>query len=252
MNQVLLVSLCALLGLSNAATLSSGRIVGGFQIDIAEVPHQVSLQRSGHHFCGGSIISPRWVLTAAHCTVNRDPTAYTVRAGSSDRTDGGVVVNVISVNPHPEYDSDNYNYDFSLLELAESIGFSRSIEAIALPEADEAVEDGVMCTVSGWGDTKNFLETDRLLRAANVPSYNQEQCAKALEKVVPVTEQMICAGYEAGGKDSCQGDSGGPLVADGKLIGVVSWGKGCALPKLPGVYARVSAAREWIREVAQV
>lgn len=177
---------------------------------------------------------------------------YTIRAGSTDRTAGGVVIKVKSVNPHPEYDTENMNNDFSLLELAESIGFSRRIEAIGLPEADETLVDGSMCTVSGWGDTKNFFESDILLRAVNVPSYNQEQCVKDLASVNTITEQMICAGYAAGGKDSCQGDSGGPLVSDGKLVGVVSWGKGCALPNLPGVYARVSSAREWIREVAEV
>lgn len=192
-------------------------------------------------------------MTAAHCTEgNLDPDVYTIRAGSTDRTKGGVVLKVKSVNPHPEYDSENINYDFSLLELAESIGFSRSIEAVSLPEAGESLADGSMCTVSGWGDTRDFLESNIRLRAVNVPSYNQEQCVEALAATSIVTEQMICAGYAAGGKDSCQGDSGGPLVSDGKLVGVVSWGRGCALPNLPGVYARVSSVREWIREVAEV
>nr|ACF72874.2 trypsin [Ochlerotatus taeniorhynchus] len=255
MNQLLILSLCALLGWSNAAALSSlgGRIVGGFQIEISEVPHQVSLQQRGRHFCGGSIISSRWILTAAHCTEeNLNPDAYTIRAGSTDRTDGGQVLKIKSVNPHPLYDSDNINYDFSLLELTESIGFSRSVQAIRLPEADESVADGSMCTVSGWGSTQNYDESNILLRAVNVPSYNQEECKKALASIATVTEQMICAGYAAGGKDSCQGDSGGPLVSDGKLIGVVSWGKGCALANYPGVYARVSSVRGWIQEVAEV
>lgn len=235
----------------SAAVLSSGRIVGGFQIDIAEVPYQVSLQRGGYHFCGGSIISPRWVLTAAHCTEgNSNPSSYTIRAGSSDRTNGGVLLKVKSVIAHPAYDNENLNYDFSLLELAENIGFGRSIQSVSLPEADEISDDGSMCTVSGWGDTLNYIENNIMLRAVNVPSYSQEQCSKALAN--KITEQMICAGYAAGGKDSCQGDSGGPLVSDGKLIGVVSWGKGCARPKLPGVYARVSSVREWIREIAEV
>lgn len=253
MNKSFFIGLFAYVGFASAAAYSSGKIVGGFQIDIAEVPYQVSLQRSGYHFCGGSIIGTQWVLTAAHCVDgNQNPSAYSVRIGSSSHSGGGISIKVRSVISHPDYDGDSYNYDFALLELAESIKYSRLIQQVDLPEAGAEVPDGSMCTVSGWGDTKEWLESSDLLRAVNVPSYNQEACRKALIKVAPVTDQMICAGYAAGGKDSCQGDSGGPLVADGKLIGVVSWGKGCALPNLPGVYARVSTVRSWISDVANI
>ncbi|XP_053682184.1 trypsin 3A1-like [Sabethes cyaneus] len=251
MVKLLFITVFAFLVTANAATLSTGKIVGGFQIDIADVPYQVSLQSGGHHFCGGSIIGSRWVLTAAHCTV-RDPESYTVRVGSTDRADGGVVIKVQSLKPHPQYNEDTFDYDYALLELAESVGYTRRIQSVSLPKAGEAVEDGSMCTVSGWGDTKNYEESSQLLRAVNVPSVNQEKCVSAYASTGAITERMICAGYAAGGKDSCQGDSGGPLVVDGKLVGVVSWGKGCAQPNLPGVYARVSAVRDWIAEVSGV
>uniref|UniRef100_A0AAG5DUS1 Peptidase S1 domain-containing protein n=1 Tax=Anopheles atroparvus TaxID=41427 RepID=A0AAG5DUS1_ANOAO len=102
--------------------------------------------------------------------------------------------------------------------------------------------------VSGWGSTHNPDESALVLRAATVPLANHERCSEVYLGYGGVTESMICAGYEEGGKDSCQGDSGGPLVCAGQLTGVVSWGKGCAEPGYPGVYAKVSEAFEWIEQ----
>lgn len=99
---------------------------------------------------------------------------------------------------------------------------------------------------------KNPGDSRYHLRAAEVPVVNQEACGQAYESFGGITDRMICAGHTEGGKDACQGDSGGPLVAEGKLIGIVSWGYGCARPNYPGVYSRVAVVRDWIRENAGV
>ncbi|XP_055590614.1 trypsin 3A1-like [Uranotaenia lowii] len=253
MTKLLFLALCAVfLAVANARYVSKSKIVGGFQIEIAEVPYQVSLQKNGRHNCGGSIIADRWVLTAAHCVTNRDASLYTVRVGSTDRTDGGELIQVEEVIPHESYNDATADFDFALLLLSEAIGYNDTVQAIELAAVDEVIEDGTMSIVSGWGATHNPEEDNQQLRATNVPTVNQQECVEAYSKIGPVTEQMICAGYKAGGQDSCQGDSGGPLAIDGRLVGVVSWGQGCAEPDLPGVYARVSAVREWIQEVAEV
>uniref|UniRef100_A0A240PM69 trypsin n=1 Tax=Anopheles epiroticus TaxID=199890 RepID=A0A240PM69_9DIPT len=224
------------------------RIVGGFEIDVAETPYQVSLQRNRRHICGGSILSGQWVLTAAHCTDGSTPQRLTVRLGSSLHASGGTIVRVARIIPHPNYNDENIDFDYSLLELASPITFSDVVRPIALPEQDEPVEDGIMTIVSGWGSTKSATESNDVLRAANVPTVSQEECSEAYNQSGGITDQMLCAGYHQGGKDACQGDSGGPLVADGKLIGVVSWGYDCARAGFPGVYARVASVREWLRE----
>lgn len=81
-----------------------------------------------------------------------------------------------------------------------------------------------------------------------VPLIKQEACAAAYENFQQLTERMLCAGIPKGGKDSCQGDSGGPLMVKNQLIGVVSWGKGCARPNYPGVYARLTVLKDWIEK----
>lgn len=182
---------------------------------------------------------------------------------------------------HEYYDDEkeDNDYDFCLLELAKSLTFTKQIQSIALPNENAVIEDGVLCRVSGWGKGKYFFLLKKFeliddspigvtlhsfqwslrLRAANVPIVNIEKCKKEYEVISQnVTDRMICAGYENGGKDSCQGDSGGPLVSfeekssKPQLIGVVSWGYGCAEPKYHGVYARVSSVRSWIEEVTGI
>ncbi|XP_058822831.1 trypsin-1-like [Topomyia yanbarensis] len=234
--------------ISDYKSIAAGkRIVGGFEIDIGDAPHQISLQYLGRHICGGSIISNQWVLTAAHCTFGASASSIRVRVGSSMHASGGKVIAVGRIVQHPQFNYSIIDYDYSLLQLRKAIVLGDNSQAIELPKQDEAIEDGSLCVVSGWGNTQSATESRANLRAAYVPSVNQQECDQSYTNFGGVTDRMICAGFREGGKDSCQGDSGGPLVANGKLVGVVSWGLGCAQPNYPGVYARVAAARDWIR-----
>lgn len=187
-------------------TRQNGRIVGGLPIDIVDAPYQVSLQDRGFHICGGSIIGPNHVLTAAHCTYGASASSFTIRAGSSFYRNGGVTVQVEKIIQHEKFDYYNIDYDFSVLRLAESLNFTDSIKAVQLPEQDEEVEDGSLCFVSGWGTTHNSAQSREKLRAAFVPSVNQDDCAYAYSNFGPITNQMICAGFKKGQIDACQGE----------------------------------------------
>lgn len=186
-----------------------GRIVGGFLIDISQVPWQVSLQTSGRHFCGGSIISDKWLLTAAHCT-NAVPQArsYTVRIGSSENNQGGTLHKVKRIIQHKQFSSRTVDFDFSLLELTQPIQFNETAQPIALPGVQDRVKDNTTCLVSGWGDTKSWSDPRNKLRGAEVPIVNQQKCLKAYRRFGGITPRMVCAGFDKGGKDACQGDSG--------------------------------------------
>ncbi|XP_005175958.3 trypsin-1 [Musca domestica] len=225
-----------------------GRIVGGHRINISDAPHQVSLQTSSH-ICGGSIISKQWILTAAHCTSGKTAKDLKVRLGTSVYLWGGELIQVAEIVQHEQFNTSNIDYDYSLLKLAREIEFDKTKQPAKLPETEgDDTKDGVMCHVTGWGSTQNPFEPRAWLRQTEVPIFNREECFKKYEKFGGVTECMICAGYIEGGKDACQGDSGGPLVTeDGVLVGVVSWGYGCARPEYPGIYSKVSYVRDWIR-----
>ncbi|XP_066995499.1 trypsin-3 [Anabrus simplex] len=128
--------------------------------------------------------------------------------------------------------------------------FGGNIQRIQLPEPDDVFEEGSNVSVSGWGFTQagNWSSLPDVLRVGYVPLVSQETCEKDHGSQGKIDDTMICAGYLAtGGVDSCRGDSGGPLEMDGILIGIVSWGRGCGLPNLPGVYTNVAKFREWIR-----
>ncbi|XP_058447346.1 trypsin-1-like isoform X2 [Malaya genurostris] len=172
-------------------------------------------------------------------------TKVAIRAGSNHFYSEGVLVAVRNIFMHP-MQNDWRNFDFSLLELAEPLVLSESIQPIELPTPGQCFSDGTFCKVSGWGQTGNVNVSRYFLRGTTVAIYNQEKCAYNYRYLGTVKENMLCAGYDQGGKDSCAGDSGGPLVCNGVLAGIVSWGGKCAEAGQPGVYGRVTSALNWI------
>ncbi|XP_067004199.2 trypsin-1 isoform X1 [Anabrus simplex] len=226
-----------------------GRIVGGSTADIKDSPYQLSLQTEGNHYCGASIISAEWALTAGHCVDGGLPSWISVRAGSSNRACGGSIHQVAQIISHPKFDRNTLDYDFALIRVATPFSFGSNVAAVGLPSRNEDVSPGTSAIVTGWGLTSEGDGWNAtILQQVTVPIVSYSECNADYENYDGgITERMICAGYTAGGKDACQGDSGGPLVANGKLQGVVSWGYGCARPNYPGVYARVASVRDWIK-----
>ncbi|XP_043231491.1 trypsin-1-like [Amphibalanus amphitrite] len=232
----------------------STRIVGGVETEVREYPWQAGLVSAGDSWiwCGGTVINDRYVLTAAHCTVGRSADRLEVLLGEHAMflADGERRVAVAAVTEHPRYRSvDTTGYDFSLLRLAQQLDFGAlggRVAPACLPTGGEFV--GVEAIVSGWGTTSAGGPQPDALHEVTVRTQSNAQCSAAYRQINP---SMLCAAVSGGGKDACQGDSGGPLVTEvaGRysLIGVVSWGIGCARPDYPGVYARVTAAADWIR-----
>uniref|UniRef100_A0A182LYU1 trypsin n=1 Tax=Anopheles culicifacies TaxID=139723 RepID=A0A182LYU1_9DIPT len=230
-------------------------IVGGHEIEITAIPFQVSVQLFGVHFCGGSIISRQWVITAGHCVDTSTTPKLTVRVGSTYHDRDGQVFEIAESIRHPLYDASIFDYNFSLLKLTDSLFYSEHVQPVRLPSEDAFFQDGTMCSVSGWGDTLNPAELNDRLRATDAALVNDVVCQTAYISLGTVTERMVCAGYHtAGGRDACQGDTGGPLVYENTLIGIVSWrNKSCnAAEHLPGIYGRVTSVRAWIEEVSDV
>ena len=156
---------------------------------------------------------------------------------------------------HPRYKKSNLNFDFAIVKLPNNLKLPGFVNFIKLPEKNDKLVAEDVITAYGYGDTKNFTTDDYKLRKAEVPIFPFEQCRVNYANIkLIVTENMFCAGYPEGGKGSCHGDSGGPLIRknDKVTIGVVSWGKKCALPNLPGVNAKVSIARTWIKKITNI
>ncbi|MDI5973032.1 serine protease [Streptomyces sp. SL13] len=209
--------------------------------------------RSGQ-FCGGAVVAPGAVVTAAHCFSHdvlggtwRELDDLKVVAGRTDLgTDAGQEVGIRDVWVDPAYDARTNANDLAVIRLDQDLPGHPAIP-VAGPSDTAAFQEGTSATVYGWGDTSGRGSYSSQLRSAQVTVMPDESCAHAYPGSVAGTylaPSMLCAGTSAGGHDACQGDSGGPLVAQGRLIGLVSWGTGCGDAGHPGVYTRVSAVAD--------
>ncbi|NP_001166051.1 serine protease 11 precursor [Nasonia vitripennis] len=232
-----------------------GRIVGGRETTIEEHPWQVSLQVLGFHFCGGSIISEDTILTAGHCTVGYPASMMAVRLGSSRTDRGGVLHEVREIVRHENYKTNILGIpvnDVAVLKLKASIKLDNTRQPVPLFDLNEVAPEGVLSTISGWGDLEEAGASPDVLHTVDVPIVTKTECNKAYESWGGIPEGQICAAFPAGGRDTCQGDSGGPLVLAGRQAGIVSWGNGCARKGYPGVYTEIASFRDWIKEHATV
>ncbi|XP_034101554.2 trypsin alpha-3-like [Drosophila albomicans] len=222
-----------------------GRIIGGLDTTIETTPWQVSLQSYAMHFCGGAIYSSNIIVTAAHCVDHKDPRTISVRVGTNAHNIGGSIVNVSAKYVHEKYSDPEVLNDVALLLLSSPLEMSDSVKAIPLAKSEP--NDGAAVLVSGWGRTETEY-TPLNLKSVSVNIVGRDKCAEVYG-ITCITKATICAASP--GKDACQGDSGGPLVHNGKLVGIVSWGNGCAEPNYPGVYANVPTLRKWIVKAAK-
>ncbi|XP_039601443.1 suppressor of tumorigenicity 14 protein homolog isoform X1 [Polypterus senegalus] len=238
------------------------KIVGGEDARTGEWPWQVSLQMGKYgHICGASVISSKWLLSAAHCFQDSDSIRYsdasTWKAYMGmriiNRISNSVVTRYIKrIVVHSQYDQYTSDYDIALLELNAAVFFNEFVQPICLPASSHFFSIENNCFVTGWGVLMEDGELASVLQEATVKIISHNTCNKFYDDAV--TPRMLCAGNLHGGVDACQGDSGGPLVCQEKgkrwfLAGIVSWGEGCARRNRPGVYTQVVKFSEWIQQL---
>ncbi|XP_070760368.1 granzyme A-like [Enoplosus armatus] len=232
-------------------TSHGSEIIGGKEVQPHSLPFMALLENK-ISICGGILINPTWVLTAAHCT-DFKKVLLGVHSIKEKENDSRQIRKVKRSVPHPCYDATDKVNDLRLLKLDKPVKQTKTVKCLGLGNAIKEPAAGTNCLVAGWGKTKNSgKQISDVLMSVNVTVIDRVKCNSpeyySLKPVI--TSGMICAGSEGNNRaDTCQGDSGGPLLCNGALVGVTSFGRKCGILKKPGVYAFLSEKQLiWIKK----
>ncbi|XP_026736002.1 trypsin, alkaline C-like [Trichoplusia ni] len=237
-------------------SINAGRIVGGQVTNIEEYPSIVQVEsRTGilwNQVCAANILNSRHVLSAAHCFTGLffNRRNRRIRAGTTRRGSGGVVITLARITNHPSYGSNGQDGDISVIRLDNALVYGPAIQAGAIVSQGFQMFDNLPVIHAGWGAVSSGGLSSSQLRDVQIFTINRQLCRQryaSLSRPQTISDNMICAGIlDVGGKDACQGDSGGPLYYGDILIGIVSFGQSCADPRFPGVNTAVSSYTNWI------
>jgi len=227
-----------------SAESNTDRIFEGHSVPISEIPWQASLHRNGKHTCDAVIYNDRIVITTAHCIPTDNNTEITIRVGSSMSNSGGQVVNVSRIEIHEGFGQSLSN-DIAVIRLQSPLQMGVNVKSIPLANSSPKPES--FASVSGWGPVGCHHADSSSLLQTKVNIVDMDSCQKIY--VQGITKNLICAAPLK--KGFCSGGSGGPLVSDGKLIGIVTLGNGCAHPDYPAIYIDVAQLKSWILKAIQ-
>ncbi|XP_047508643.1 trypsin, alkaline C-like [Pieris napi] len=247
------------------AKVKSPKIIGGEETNIETYPYIVQVETYNRwtgwfQNCAANILNTNWIMSAAHCFEGADysPNFKRIRAGSSFRNTGGVVHYVDYEINHPEYRVfSRFDGDINVVKLLTPLVETLVVKRGTLVAHGFALPDNYPVIHAGWGHTRVGGSPSNVLLHTQMYTINNTLCATRYQQVNGVvTPNMICAGLlDIGGRDACQGDSGGPLYASGQndhiIVGVVSWGRGCADAHYPGLSTNVASYTNWVLENAR-
>lgn len=223
-----------------------GRVIGGKNATLGQVPYQVSLQTSyGYHFCGGAIIDKNWIATAAHCLANKYVSDIMVATGTIEWEKPNATYYASSFHTHCRFNKPSSHNDIALIRLNSSIVFNERTQPIALPT--EKMNEGDEVILTGWGSTELYGDIPDNLQIVYLKYLPHKKCKEMHDNDPELDVGHMCT-FTKYGEGSCHGDSGGPLVSGGKLVGLVNWGMPCATG-YPDAHASPYFYSDWIRRI---